>query len=694
MKKVLFKISAMDRLYIFYMDDETNEINVYGYKKGVGGYFVNDEKEISLLNEVISKLNKRLIFKKEIVHNNEKYKMYFNIYDKMNYFFKIVDEEEVMCSYDDAKELYDKYNFPLPQYVGAVASYGTKSFGNADNFEKFKYRPRANKSDIAKQLILAVKNHPFEVNFTEEGWKYLSNNELQQVTPLINEAALEYSDSAGILMDDQEQTTGSQEEGQALVEVKENFFQRIFKAIKNFFTRQNTQDTPQETTEMPIEEIEDEETNRTEDLTDEQRALKDKYDAIREQLEDQGLEPWEITAALGNVSALEEESDDISFHLTEGDDVLYQYGPREKVTFEDQIKVDTTIPENVQEIIDVVNENPYLSAEEKEAVINLNMPRWMMFSDYLDINNLRENYSELHLNIEYAPGGKASVSTDYSPYEKAGGDYSWTYDEETWDPYSLINVYECHNLQEAVDNPAVLSHELNHANGRFGNRDSLGLLNEGFNEILTGGERYENEQMMAAMYMEAFGAQTLAKGYYQYDLTDELVNQVVQKTGRGEDEVREELEQLFTETQDVLYKMGASNDYKNDPEISSQLDQVINKLSNYHEMINGRSMEENARMQLLRVGLTGKDDKHLIPEGEEVFFKGYDFSTGRMKLAVGAKNKQYQYRVPEEDGLHISTGALLKNYYVGENDKYFDPSEIDFAQFLANPKDANIEIAD
>ncbi len=112
MKKILFDVDVLDKHYCIYLDEETNNSYAHAIKKNEKAYVVKKEEEIDFLNKIVESLNKKYIKREIINYNDEYYYRYINKYNQKSYFSKIINENEIVCSYDSIKELYDYYNSP------------------------------------------------------------------------------------------------------------------------------------------------------------------------------------------------------------------------------------------------------------------------------------------------------------------------------------------------------------------------------------------------------------------------------------------------------------------------------------------------------------------------------------------------------------------------------------------------------
>ena len=135
MKKILFDVDVLDKHYCIYLDEETNNSYAHAIKKNEKAYVVKKEEEIDFLNKIVESLNKKYIKREIINYNDEYYYRYINKYNQKSYFSKIINENEIVCSYDSIKKLYDYYN--SPKVLMSRHSEITKI--NADSWDYDKY---------------------------------------------------------------------------------------------------------------------------------------------------------------------------------------------------------------------------------------------------------------------------------------------------------------------------------------------------------------------------------------------------------------------------------------------------------------------------------------------------------------------------------------------------------------------------
>lgn len=427
-----------------------------------------------------------------------------------------------------------------------------------------------------------------------------------------------------------------------------------------------------------------------EELTEAENDLRLKYEDVQHQLEEAGLETWEIVAELGEVALWEQDSEGISFYLSDDGEILYSYASKdfeEADSLDSRISIGSTIPSNVQEIIDAVSRNPYLTEEEKSAILELNLGKWIAHSEDLQTEELVWRYENLVIEYDYKPDGFLSYN-EFNPHERADGSYSSRAYDKDRGVYNFITLYNGNSLEESLEaSREVLEHESNHTNGQFGNNISM-LLNEGYNTLLTcpDSKRYENEVYMAALVTETFGEETMSRAYYRMDIDTELVNAIVEKTGRNRDEVEIEVAGFLEDIEEVLYKMGElEDDYTQNQELMDKLEKLFGKLEIYHEIIQGRKIEENTIAEILKMKLRQRDDRGLLKENENLYINGYYLSTGKLDATIVASEGELKYEVGTKE-YQSPSPVYSRNIVLGNSNKYGDPVKI-----IRNVKDSQID---
>lgn len=648
MKNLLFNLELMDRYYSFFLDEDAKKLCAYGYKKNDKGYLVNKIGEINLLNKIIAQLNRKYIRRKNVIFQNEFYARYLNVYDQKSYFAKIVDGKQTACAYEDIPMLYDFYNTPKPQYLGrknkktynSYSPYGNDfsdfdySYGNYPDTQYTNYPNNRNRkrgrSGIAKKICIAFAGAIAVVSLTFGGKTILSHTELPDLQiPILHH--------------------------------KESQLEQAFGDV---------------------------DTNAD---TEAEQSLEAKYKNIQQQLEELGLENWQIAAELDSIALWNGHTQDISFFYdSDKDEVIFVYEALQQKEEKESTETPETadIQENIQSIIDTVKSNGSLTEAEKETVIQLNLDKWIQYADIIDTDELITRYSLLDIEYDYQPEG-AEIDTEYNPHTRAAGAYNHAIarsGNETKTIESRITLYNGDSLETSLeDDKKVLEHELNHANGEFAELNS-GLVNEGYNELLIADEtRYKNESLMAALLAETFGKDTLDAGYYGRDLQTALTNKIVEVSKRDREEVGVEVADLLDDVQVVLYQIGDLGDeFRNNSEVITSLKSIFSRLAEYHKQINERKMEDNTIASIIESYFTEKDTLEALKNNEHFSINKYDLDNGTLDVRITSDKDT----IVIHDGIYDmhSEGEHSRTVQITPDNKYsgtsilnkVDDSQIDY----------------
>ncbi len=186
MKKVLFDVDVLDKHYCIYLDEETNNSYAYSIKKNEKAYVVKKEEEIDFLNKIVESLNKKYIKREIINYNDEYYYRYINKYNQKSYFSKIINENEIVCSYDSIKELYDYYN--SPKVLMSRRSKITKM--SKDNWDYSKYSSSGynmnnmnyhRKSKLPVKIAVCILGVAATITLGTGGYQVLSKSVLPNI---------------------------------------------------------------------------------------------------------------------------------------------------------------------------------------------------------------------------------------------------------------------------------------------------------------------------------------------------------------------------------------------------------------------------------------------------------------------------------------------------------------------------------
>lgn len=649
MKNLLFNLELMDRHYSFFLDEDTKKMYAYGYKKNDNGYLVNKIGEINLLNKIIAQLNKKYIRRKDVIFKNEFYARYLNVYDQKSYFAKIVDGKQTACAYEDIPALYDFYNTPNPQYIGRknkkvdnpYSPYGNDfsdfnyTYGNYPNTQYTNYSNNRNRkrgrSGIGKKICIAFAGVTAVVSLTLGGKAVLSHMEL----PDLQIPILHHQES------------------------------QLEQAFGDVDTKADTEA---------------------------EQSLEAKYKNIQQQLEELGLENWQIAAELDSIALWNGHTQDISFFYdSDKDEVIFVYETlqsKEEEKESAETSETTDIPENIQSLMNTVKNNETLTEAEREAIIQLNLDKWIQYADIIDTDELITRYSLLDIEYDYQPEG-AKVDTEYNPHARAAGVYHHAitkFGNETKTTESRITLYNGDSLESSLeDDEKVLEHELNHANGEFSELNS-GLVNEGYNDLLIAdGTRYKNESLMAALLVETFGKDTLDAGYYGRDLQTALTNKIVEVSKRDREEVGKEVADLLDDVQVVLYQIGDIGDeFRSNSEVVTSLKSIFSRLEEYHKQINERKMEDNTIASIIESYFIEKDTLETLKNNEHFSINKYDLENGTLDVRITSDKDT----IVIHDGIYDmqSEGKHSRTVQITPDNKYsgtsilnkVDDSQIDY----------------
>ena len=249
---------------------------------------------------------------------------------------------------------------------------------------------------------------------------------------------------------------------------------------------------------------------------------------------------------------------------------------------------------------------------------------------------------------------------DYTPSDSAAGIYSYNSiiinTSEDYEKYSKgrISHIKLWNMQSFDDvfkdstNESTALHEVNHINGNF-SPNNTSLLNEGYTQLSSKkrDERYEDEQLMVILLIETFGKETIKAGYYRFDLNQELINVIVEKTGRNADDVNDEIYNLMEEIQEVLYDFEKceKDDVEKDKQLLEKFNNVYLKLADYYEQLTGRKSDENQIVNCVVDKLTGSRKANIyVTDNERIDgIENYDVDTGELSLKVLSEHDEINY---------------------------------------------------
>lgn len=524
MSKVLLNISVLNKNYCIFEKEKGSKLNASFYDKKTKEFgFVTNQKELTILNEIIRKLNRKYIRRRDVIFNDENFIRYVNRYTGMSYFAKMENGSPQSCPYLEYKDLYNEYNgkqiFCMARRPNKRRSspydynnnYNSNYRSGYDNYKDLwdepipRKRYKGHKAEgIAKKIVIVIAGVAISASITFGGYKVLSASSLPDL------------EAANAIIAETDEPENS---------------------LKDFDTKADT---------------------------DAQKALKEKYDSIAKQFETAGLEPWEIALQLDIISVFEEDKDNISFYYdNDKNEVVYIYEAIERAR--DKFpKADIQVSDDIQRIIQAINSNSKLSEAEKSHIIDTYTPIWSKNEQYLNIYELINRFSMLETEFDYIEGGKISKeSLTYNPHERIAGTYLHRGilaqgEEDLGNCFeSKITIHDAESFDDTMkdDNKtSTFDHESNHINGNL-SYYTASLLNEGYTQLSQANstDRYKTEAAMAMLCVEAFGDEAFREGFYGFDLQIVLTNKIAGITKRDVIEVDSEIYELFEDIETVLY---------------------------------------------------------------------------------------------------------------------------------------------
>lgn len=593
MKDVLMSISIMNKYYIITYDNVKKITNALGFRKNERCFYpIILDEELKLINSIIDNNIRKVFFEDgEISYKNQVYLKLRNRFDGKYYFTRNKQDKKIL-DYDSNKDLYDFYN---PKNI--IYAYDNQDngyfFGNVQNnelpndFYNIPYKGSNNqpRSNLSKKVAIAVSGIVGAVIITLSGMTLYS----QLLVPPVTSA---------------NQITIN-------TEVVDEF---------GF----------PETSVLSVED---------ENLSEKEFAVKQKYENYKIELERQNLKPWEIAIVLSHIKQFEyndeyfanpeAKPDKIYFYYDfDKNDVIFVYDKFSRATLENLDRTDNekdefkyeegSFSKKVRILVDSIKNNPNLSDEDKDFIINQWIKKWEKNEDYIDEQVL--SYQLKHLDIRYLLNEKANLCVLNNPHTKIiGGAY-----------HEGLNRIDIYNMMSR-------DHEIGHVMGNF--KCYSTLLNEGYNEWKNGGnDSYILERYMAYVYEEVFGEETLRKGYYSKNLHDAIVDKIVQTCGVSRDEVEKEVSELLNKTQDTLYFV-AENSEKDDtinalddPKNTQALSDLIEYINGFNNRLRNPS---NSKLTALCDCLTGRNNMGLLQnDGERIVSIKY-LESGDMLFEIG-----------------------------------------------------------
>ena len=640
--KVIMNVNIGNVNYCVFLSLDNNDVNALAIRNNGVSYFVTDINEINLLNTIINTLNKKYIRRRDITYKNKKIARFEHRYSGKSFFAEItLDDNLKECSYEEYKGLYDYYNGIKTLYlrrkdrkkIRENRKRHKKSYDINDDFEterndlfeesddsllSSKYqRTSSNKrrrrnsknNSIGKKIIIALGGTIVIATITAIGVSLLSSKELPQIMP-----EKTYQESSIENKQDNNNFSQIQREYGENIDINVN--------------------------------------------TESRENIQEKYKNIEKVLRENGLSNWEICAELDYLTVLHDESEKIDFYYdSDKDEIVYVFEElKEKIDddkenlkeYENSIEI-SEVSSKIKIIIDAINENENLSKKEKKYIIDCNLPIWIQNEKYINVYEIADRYRNLTINYQK---NIANVDLKNTPYDKASGSYTTggrlIDSEESYNQHfkkkSVINIFNASSIEDIIsEERGTLDHELNHINGQFSYYGSNNtLLNEGYTHLAVKEETntYITEQCMAVLFNETFGNESMKEGYFGFDLNNALTNIIVEKTGKDNAIVNDEIYNLLQDTQDLLYDSGVytkeGNEIKNNSDLIKRYENLFEKLSYYYEIVNERKMNENQIVNLVMDCITGTNRASIYKSNETYKeFISYDLDKESIICNVG-----------------------------------------------------------
>lgn len=658
MKKILFDMKLIDRHYCFYLDSADDEVHAYAIKlDSFEGYHVTRPSEVQFLNKIIAKLSKKYIRRKDVLYKNEYYARYKNTYTGMCYFAKLENGEQIACPYETAKDLYDFYNTPTPDYAfgrknKSRGRYSPSEFTPTDDWNSSS--AFGNSTPYGKGNYYSPSDFQYG-EFSQYGAEPTSQAPKKKTNMLVRVITV-----AGIVCFVTISAFG----------IKLLTDGKVINLTSKPTTEQSDTLQMEEDARKEIEA-----TLNTTPNNDAETSLQTKYEGVEEQLIALGLEPWQIASELDKLSVFQGDQDDIAFYYdADNQDILYVFGENDlglEISYTTDVPTsNTTIPAGVTRIMDAIAANPNLTEEEKATIIALNLDKWIEDYTYLSIDELVDRYSILDINYEECENGK-EIDVAYTPYTASAGVYRHARTGSTVLQSEII-LYNGGSLEESLeDDEAVLPHELNHVNGNL-SAVSATLLNEGYNSLTAKDDdnRYKQEQLMAAMFIETFGAETMKEGFYTFNLADVLANKIAVASKRDYMDVIVEVEDLLEQVEEVLYITGDKGDlYKTDLLLLEDYKKIYETLGGYYSLMNdGKRITDNVITSVIMDYMTASETTGILEEGEH--FAGIRYNPdGTFDFSVVSPEKDVAYDIGWQ---HVEggEGRYSRSYVVTQDAKH------------------------
>ncbi len=653
MKNLVMAISIQNKFYVITHDDKNNILIATSLDKNNHFCRVIDEEEINFIRSIIEKnIRKVYIELDKISFENEEYILFQNRYNFKFYFALAKDKERKILSYYGNEKLYDYYN---PKNI--VYAYDGKRRRNSKTGQNYNNH-----------------NYGFDdespYGFEDEFGNDMYGDYPGRLQPKKRNPALRIAIAVGGVV------------GSAIITITG------LKMVTNSkfplpFEKETTVTAEAETTEYSGGYTEYENI-ANEELTEEQLELKEKYERIKAELEEQGIQPWEVAIVLSHIKEFnyydalnrdknakpeqidfyyDEETNSVIFVYEEIDRELVKdtaYDTKEKNN-EDTSYEYESLSEDVKTLIDAVNSNPNLSDEDKKRIIETWANKWQRDADYVSFFALRFRLNELTIHKEYDKGS-IDIEVDGNPHAGA------------------IGIYHPSTNEIELFDETAYDHEVGHVMGDLGWPNTL--LSEGYNEWKNGSNSaYENERYMAYAFEEVFGAGTLKEGYYSKNLYAALTDKLVEETGMERDEAIEIVDNLLYDTQNALYDLGLRYDQDkktafDDPDLQERFDSIMERLQDINSKLGN---PKNYKVIAIQDYFTNNKDSIFTQNEDEEILSFNAMPNGDILLEIG-KSRDIAYY----GGSHHIFLDVSRYKYIGKDsenavDKIYD-NELGYSQ--------------
>ena len=537
-----------------------------------------------IIGKVIDKIYEmKYKFFDEIKYKDEDLKLYLNLFNQKIYISKIDGEHEVVCDYKKYKELYDMYNNPI--------IYNYKSLINHEIFEGFNFQ-----TDYSMEGFdhFTTNNNPFgnnpESNSGHSNFGFGSNP---------SSSYFGNSSSFGTVEDEEDDFLTRREkereqERERIRKEQERKHKRNKRIIKVMIAGVLV-------TVIVFSSVALKTKFKNNDI--------DNYNQIQIEYvlssEDQDV-LQKILEALGD------EDQWVKEQVTE--QYLSMHGNVEEEAPKEEIKETTIkVSKETDQILESIKNNPNISNEEKEFIINNFTKFYEENSKYIkNIEEVCERFETL--KIEYDIRSNADL-------EELGirGEYNTQEND--------ITIFS--------DEPSVKTHEYTHVAGNFGTGAADYRLNEGYTELLNPSpnkdKTYASEKTMVLILEQIYGKDFMRSAYFNNSLFSDMFDRF--DLNKGTDinthwNIIKDVNSFL-----VKYQHYSIDGLKQDEEAYAELKSLLLTLQNEYKEVTGKEWNDNELLKLCYDRFTGENtsDKHEGYEIQDIFFdnEGYKYTLGK-----------------------------------------------------------------